>query len=103
MLADPERDVRVRIAADVELERALEDFFVAISRGIEQAHRLTGANLLPANLGVRACGPRELDDRGRPADDLLDRGIDQRRIAPELLPFVGILDKSLQPASSRVA
>src|SRR5208282_4971695 len=46
MLTDSECQMRVRIAADVELERLIENILVAVGRRMEQAHRLAGANLL---------------------------------------------------------
>ena len=38
MLADPECEMRIRVTTNVELERLIEDFFVAVRRRIEQAH-----------------------------------------------------------------
>src|SRR5580704_17691603 len=103
MLADAEGDLRIRIAADVELERILEDVFVAIRRRVEQAYRFAGFDLLPADLDIFSGGARKLDDRRRPSHDLLDRRVDQLGIALELLPFSRIVDESLQAAGGRVA
>src|SRR5271169_3916541 len=102
MLTDAERDMRIRIAADVELERILENFLVAIGRRIEQAYRFAGFDLLAANLGIFGSGARELNHRRRPSHDLFDRRVDQLRIALELLPFGRIVDESLQAAGGRV-
>jgi hypothetical protein len=43
MLADSEREKRVRIAPDVELERLIEDVLVSVGRRVEQADRLARA------------------------------------------------------------
>src|ERR1035437_5084998 len=95
MLPEAECNMRIRIAADVELERLRENFFIAVRRRIKQAHRFAGFDLLAANHGIFARGPRELNNRCRPAQDLFDGRVDQPRIALELLPLVRMLDECL--------
>ncbi len=103
MLADAECDLRIRTAADVELERLLENFFVAVRRRIKQAYRFPSFDLLAANHRVFGRGPRELNNRRRPAHDLFHRRVDQPGIALELLPLGRMLDESQQAAGGRVA
>src|SRR5208282_6834631 len=69
VLADSKRQMRVRVARDVEAERSVEDFLIAVGRGIEQAQRLAGLYFLAADLGVFRGGARELDHRRGPSHD----------------------------------
>src|SRR5215472_12829225 len=72
MLADSERDVRIRVAPDVEFERFVEHFLVTVRRGIEQADGFSSRDLLAADLGVFRRSARELDHRRGPSHDLFD-------------------------------
>src|SRR5271167_2328757 len=101
MLSDAEREMRIRIAADVEFERLVEYVLITAGRRIEQADRFTGANLLSAHDGVAGGRARELDHRGGPAHDFLDRGFYHRRIGLEPAKLFGIFDKREQAAAGR--
>ena len=72
--AGAEPDVLVRRAGDVEAERVGELALVAVGRVVEHHDLLALLDLLPADLGVPRRGAAEVDDRRRPAHDLLDRG-----------------------------
>src|SRR5580700_5966802 len=95
--------MRIRIAADVELERLREYVLVAAGRRIEQTNRLAGANLLSAHDCVADGGARELDYRRSPAHDFLDRGFNQRRIGFEPPKLFWIFDEREQAAAGRIA
>src|SRR5581483_11552135 len=95
--------MRIRIAADIELERLVEYVFVAVGRRIEQADRLPGANLLAAHDSILSRGARELDDRRGPARDLFHSRLHHPRISLEPLELVRILDHREQTAGGRMA
>ena len=73
VLAEAEREVRVRVAVDPERERIVEHLFVAVRRREEQRDLLARADRLAAHLAVLGGDAREVDDRAHPAQDLLDR------------------------------
>src|SRR5262245_4314524 len=78
-----EADVLVRRARDVEAIGVAEDVLVAVRRVVPEHDLLAGADLLAGQLGVARGGPPEVDDRARPADELLERS---RRDALEVGP-----------------
>src|SRR5215469_16386940 len=103
VLAYSKCQMRIRIAPDIKLERFLEHVFVAISRWIEQAHRLPCSNFLPANSGVPSRSARELNDRGGPPHYFLDRRPDDSRLPLEATELIGVFDQCQQAAGGRVA
>ena len=68
-----ERQVLVRVAADVELVGVGEHLFVAVARDVGQVDGFALGDLHAAHLGVLLRGAHELLDRHHPADHLLDR------------------------------
>ncbi len=103
MFPDAEGQMAVGLTIHAERERLLEHLLVAIGRGIEEAHRLTGADLLPSQLEVLGRRPAELDHRRGPAHDLLHRKRDELGIPPQLLELAGILYERQQPPAHGVA
>src|SRR5215475_8005268 len=103
VLADSKCQMGVRIAPDIKLERLLEHVFVAIGRWIEQAHRLPRPNFLSANRRVPNRSARELNDRGGPSHDFLDRRLDDSRLPLEAAELVGMFDQCEQAAGGRVS
>jgi hypothetical protein len=97
-----EAEVRVRIAADVELERVREDRLVAVRGHLPERELVARAQPLAGELGV-ARERAALVHRGRgPAHDLLDRHRDPLRLARESLPLSGV-EQRLQAARERLA
>src|SRR5262245_7702044 len=73
VLAETEREMRVRLAVDAELEGRVEDGLVSI-RGREVERDLfAGADRRATDLAVLRRRAREVADRADPAQDLLDR------------------------------
>ena len=60
-----------------------------------------GSNVAAAELVRRRAVAHEVLDRRDPADDLVDRGRDQRRVVAQPLQLVGVLDQRVQPAGHR--
>ena len=73
----PKREVRVRVAADVELHRAVEDELVAVGRALPDEHLVARRDGVAAELGGRGRGAPLRRRRRRPAQHLLDRGRQQ--------------------------
>src|SRR5215471_16111440 len=92
VLADAEGEVTVRVAVDAEAVRVLEDLLVAVRRGVEERDDVAAADALPAQLDVGRGGAGEVDDRARPAQDLLDPALEQVRPRLEAAPLLGMLD-----------
>src|SRR5262245_14996100 len=103
VLAHAESEVAVRAAVDPELERRLEDLLVAVRGRVEERERVALADALAAQLVVRRRGAREVDDRRRPAHDLLDGGGQELRPALELAELARVLDEGEHAAARRVA
>src|ERR1700687_2175096 len=72
MLADTERQMVVRIAADVEGVRSIEDLFVAVRRRVPNDELLVLSDLLAANFRVGGALTAEIVDGGRIAQDFFD-------------------------------
>ena len=99
--AAAEAQMRVRAALDVEPLGVIEDVLVEIGRPVEQADPLPGLDLLAAQDGVDEGGALEYRHGGRPADDLVDRGL--RPLGPEQLPLVRVVQEGQHPVRDRVA
>ena len=103
VLAEAERQMRVRAAIDAKRERVVEYVFVAVGRREVERDLVTGADLHAADFAVFGGDPREVADRCDPAQDLLDRVREQIGLGAELLPLLGVLAEREQPAADRVA
>ena len=77
--AAAERDVRVRVAGDVEHERVVPHLLVAVGRDVPDDDPVARLDLPAADLGVDGRGAAEVQHRRRPAQDLLDRVVDAGR------------------------
>ena len=77
VLAEPEREVEVRVAADVEAVRVGELALVPVGRRVPQGDGVAGPDRDVAELDVGDRGAGELDDRRRPPQDLLGRRLDE--------------------------
>ena len=86
VLAEAEREVRVRAAIDPERERIVEHLLVAVRRREVERDLLAGADRHAAHLAVLGGGAGEVADRADPAQDLLDRVGQQLGIAPAASP-----------------
>ena len=100
---DAEGQMAVGLTIHPEREGLREHLLVAIGRGIEEAHRLTGADLLPSQLEVLGGRAAELDHGRGPAHDLLHRNRDELGIPPQLLELAGMLRERQQATAHRVA
>src|SRR5262249_16150896 len=100
--AAAEGDVRVLAAADVERERVLEDFFVAIGRAQHRndAIALRDRDTVHLYVDLRAACPER--NRGRPAQHLLDRARPYRLVGAIPFDLSRIGDERLQPRGQRV-
>ncbi len=87
VLAEAEREVRVRAAVDAERERIVEDVFVAVRRREVQRELVAGRDRDAAHLAVLGRDAREVADRADPAQDLLDRVRQQLGFGSQLLPL----------------
>ena len=103
VLAEAEREVRVRAAVDAERERVVEHVLVAVRRREVQRELVAGTDRHAAHFAVLGRDAREVADRAHPAQDLLDRVGQQLGIVPELLPLGAVLAEREQPAADRVA
>ncbi len=103
VLAEAEREMRVRAAIDAERERVVEHLLVAVRRREVQRHLLPRPDRHAAHLAVLGRGPGEVADRAGPAQDLLDGVGQQVGIGAQLLPLVAVLAEREQPAADRVA
>ena len=103
VLAEAEREVRVRTAIDAERERIVEHLLVAVRRREVERDLLAGADRRAPHLAVLGGGAGEVADRADPAQDLLDRVGQQLGTVAQLLPLVAVLGEREQPAADRVA
>ena len=103
VLAEPEREMRVRAAIDTERERVVEHVLVAVRRREVEGHLLPRPDRHTAQLVVRRGSPGEVADRAGPAKDLLDGVGEQIRIGAQLLPLVAVLAEREQTSAHRVA
>src|SRR5262245_57726450 len=102
VLADAEREMRIRSALDTERERIVEDLLVAVRRCPEQRHLLARPDLHPSYLAILGRSTREMRDRADPAQDLLD-GVGQSfGTRAQLLPLAPMLAEGEQPPTDRV-
>ena len=74
--AAAERDVRVRVARDVEDERVVPHLFVAVGGDVPDDDAVTGLDRPAPDLGVDGRGAAEVQHRRAPAQHLLDRVVD---------------------------
>ena len=88
VLAEAEREVRVRAAVDAKRERIVEHVLVAVRRREVQRELIAGADRHAAHFAVLGRDAREVADRAGPAQDLLDRVGQQLGIVAQLLPLV---------------
>ena len=103
VLAEAEREVRVRAAIDAERERIVEHLLVAVRRREVQRQLLARADRLAAHLAVLGRGAREVADRADPAQDLLHGVGQQLGAAAQLLPLAAVLAEGEQTPADRVA
>src|SRR4051794_12744352 len=66
VLAEPEGEVKVRVAADVEAVRIGELALVSIGRRVPERHRVASSDEGAIQLVIRDGGASELDDRRGP-------------------------------------
>ena len=96
--AGPEGHVLVRVAADVEAHRLLEDGLVAVARDEPGRDLVAGADLLAGELGVDRGGAAEVVHRGGPAQHLLGRSLAQLvEAGSQALALVGVLAQRDRP------
>ena len=94
MRAEPEGDVVVVGPTDVVGVGSVEHLLVAVGRAVHQHQLVAGVELLAVQLVVLGDEPGHVQDRGHPADELLDRGpADHRRVGSQALRLVGVLDQ----------
>src|SRR5438445_949360 len=101
--ADPEAEVVVRMPSDVEAVGMGEVLLVAVRGAVPERHPLVFADGLAVDLRVVHRGAHEVHDRGDPAHHLVHRGREERRVAQESRPLLGMLDERQHPARDRVA
>src|SRR5229473_46254 len=88
----------VRVAADVEMERVVEDGLVAVGRRVGQQQGLASLHRDYADFGVGGGGAHEFLDRSDPADHLVGSGRQQGRVAEQPVQLGRVLDESVQAA-----
>jgi len=92
----------VRVPRHVEAIAVGKDVLVAVRGWVPDRHLLALADPLSPDLGVLAGGAAEVVDRRGEAEDLLDRGLEQRRAAQHLLGLIGVRDQRVHaPAGDR--
>jgi hypothetical protein len=75
VLAEPERQVRVRGSSDHEVVGVgAKDIFVAVRRSVELDDDVASANGPPPQLDIGGGDTHHVGDRGGPAEHFLDRG-----------------------------
>ena len=104
VLAEAEREVRVRAAIDAERERIVEHVLVAVRRREVQRELVAGrGSSSPRTSQSSVAVAGEVADRADPAQDLLDRVGQQLGLRAQLLPLVAVLAEGEQAAADRVA
>src|SRR5450631_744868 len=103
VLAEAEREMRVRAAIDSELERVVEHLLVAVRRREVQRNLLARVDRGPPHLAILGGGAREVADRADPAQDLLHRIREQLRTFSQLLPLAAVLGEGEQASADGVA
>ena len=104
MRPEAERHVAVGAAGDVELVgRRAELVAVAVRRCVQEHHRFTLADARPAHLDIARRRTHEVDDGGRPPQELLHRGHDAPAIVAQGLPLVRALRQRHQATRQHVA
>src|SRR5262245_10784336 len=103
VLAEAERKVRVRPALHAEPERLVEDFLVAVRRREVERELVAGPDLPIAQDAVLRGDPREVTDRARPAQDLVDRVGHELGALAQALPLISVLTERQQSSADRVA
>ena len=89
--AAAERDVVVRLPPQVEPVRIGEDLLVVVRRDVPERELVALPDRRAADLGVASGRAAEVDDRRPEAEDLLDRGGQERRVGREPLELVRVL------------
>ncbi len=100
--AAAERDMWVGMASDVECERRVEDFLVAIRRTQHRHHPLALGDVLAVHLDVDLGAASPVRDRRRPAQHLLDGAGSHGFVVAVPLDLFGIRDERLQSDGQRV-
>ena len=103
VLADAESQMRIRMPSDIELERKIKDFLIAIRRWIEKAGGLSRRDSLPAYFGIGGSGPRELNSGRGPSQDLFDGGTEKIRLRSHKVELFGVFDQRQQAPAECVA
>ena len=97
VLGDPERQVRVGAAVDVEALGVVEDVLVAVGRRVVHRDLVAGLDLDASHFGVGGGGSPEVVQRVGPPQDLLDRALDQGGVGSQLGQLVRVLEERQQP------
>ncbi len=103
MRAVAERDVRVRIARDVEYVRTSEHALVPVPRRVHQQHLIARWDRAPAHFDVLRRRARHVDHRRDPPQEFLYGPGDRRRIVEQHLPLPAIAEDRFQSSGDRVA
>ena len=103
MLAEAEREMRVRAAIHAEGERVVEDLLVAVRRREIDRHPIPSADLHAAHFAILGCRPREVADRAHPAEDLLHGVAEPIGLVLQLVPRNRMLAERQQRSADRVA
>src|SRR5690349_9607014 len=80
MLAEAEGEMPIRSAVDAELLCILEDGLIPVRRGEEQGNGLPCPDGPPPNRDIRRGGPHQVAPWRGPAQDLLDRTVEQGHV-----------------------
>ena len=103
MRTEPQRNLVVRVAADVErIGVGAELVLVAVGRRVQEERGVARRDRHAAYLGVAGGGAHEGDDRGGPPEHFLGRGVEQRTITGQAPPLVGPLGERRDAARDRV-
>src|SRR5262249_40519069 len=101
VLAEPEREVRVRATVDAEGEGVVEDVFVTVRRREVQRELVAGADLRVSELTILGGDAREVADRAHPTQDLLDPVADELASFAQHLPLVAVLAEGEEATADR--
>ena len=99
----PERDVRIGLARDVQLVRAVKDAFIPVGRGVPEQDLLAGRDRLTTDLRVSSEGAGEVRHRSHPAQELLDRHRDALRLGAQQLQLFRVLQERDDAAGDEIA
>ena len=99
----PEGHLRVRLAADVEAVRVVEDRLVEVARDVPGGDFVVLADLLAVQLCIGGGGAAKMVHRGRPAEDLAGGERIQVWVRAQPFQLFGVVDQRQQPLGDRVA